>query len=248
MPRIPNTTNRQSAFLRALSKNPTGLPKDQWPSPAILRRWLRKPGFRAAFETLRATLAAQTALLRSHLASRRLLVNLPTRMEPLIGRDDEVTVLRGLRRRDEVRLLALTGPGGIGKTRLALQVAAYLADDFADGVVVVPLETLRQAQRVMTTIARTLGVRESGSRSLAASRHAFLRPLHLLLVLDNFEQVLAAASQVGAMLAACPRQPQVARLQGCRARSASRRQRAAFRRGPRRAVPRARARFPSAWG
>lgn len=70
MPRIHDTTNRQSAFLRALSRNPTGLPKDQWPSPTVLRRWLRKPGFRAALETLRATLAAQTDLQLAYAASR----------------------------------------------------------------------------------------------------------------------------------------------------------------------------------
>ena len=130
--------------------------------------------------------------------------HLPTQLTPLIGRQQEVAVACSLLRRSQVRLLTLTGTGGVGKTRLALQVATALVEDFADGVSSVPLAPISDPDLVIPTIAQALGIREGGARSLLDLLQAFLRHKHLLLLLDNFEQVLPAASQLIELLAACP--------------------------------------------
>jgi predicted ATPase/class 3 adenylate cyclase/DNA-binding XRE family transcriptional regulator len=119
--------------------------------------------------------------------------NLPVQVTPLIGREEELTHLETLVRRPEVRLVTLTGPGGTGKTRVAVQIAADLLDDFPDGVYVVDLAPLSDPQLVLPTIAQTLGLTESGGQPLRETVPWFLRDKQLLLVLDNFEHVVAAA-------------------------------------------------------
>jgi predicted ATPase/DNA-binding CsgD family transcriptional regulator/transcriptional regulator with XRE-family HTH domain len=131
--------------------------------------------------------------------------DLPAPTTPLISREREVVAVGELLQRAGVRLVTLTGPGGIGKTRLAIQVAAGLAADVADGVSVVDLAPLRDPALVVSTIARSLGVQETGSRPLVEQLKAYVRAKELLLVLDNFEQVLPAARVVAEMLAAAPR-------------------------------------------
>src|SRR5262249_41417853 len=96
-------------------------------------------------------------------------------------------------------------PGGVGKTRLALQLAAELQSVFADGVCFVPLDPLRDPSLVVTTIAQALGLREMGGRPLAERLTAHLRDRHLLLVLDNVEHLWPAAPAVPALLTACSR-------------------------------------------
>ena len=130
--------------------------------------------------------------------------NLPIQPTPLLGREQEVAVVCALLRREEVRLVTLTGVGGVGKTRLGLQVAAELVDAFADGVWFVRLSRLSDSALVLPTIAQTLGLREAGSVPLAALLHEYVRTRHLLLLLDNFEQVMAAAPQVADLLATSP--------------------------------------------
>jgi non-specific serine/threonine protein kinase len=125
-------------------------------------------------------------------------------LTPLVGREREVAAVSSMLHREDVRLLVLTGPGGVGKTRLAIQAAASVSDAFPDGVVFVPLAPIRAAEFVLVTVAAEFGLRDTGDQSLRERLIAFLRAKRLLLVLDNFEQVLPAASDVAALLAACP--------------------------------------------
>jgi predicted ATPase len=101
-----------------------------------------------------------------------------------------------------VQLLTLTGPGGTGKTRLALQAAADLLDDFPDGIFFVPLASVSDPALVPSAIAGALGIREEGGRSLMNRLHDVLAPKWLLLVLDNVEHLIEAASAVGELLGA----------------------------------------------
>jgi predicted ATPase/TolA-binding protein len=130
--------------------------------------------------------------------------NLPARSGPLIGRAHEVRVCRDMLRRPEVRLLTLTGPGGTGKTRLALQVAGELLVDFKDGVFAVGLAPVKDPNMVLPAIAQALGLRETGGQSLLDTIRDSLRPKHILLVLDNFEQLLSAAPLVWQLLSDAP--------------------------------------------
>jgi predicted ATPase/transcriptional regulator with XRE-family HTH domain len=121
----------------------------------------------------------------------------------LLGRADAVTTVAGLLL-DGVRLVTLTGPGGVGKTRLALAVAARAADGFPDGVAFVPLAALADAELIVPALARALGVRESANRSQRDALHAWLQGRHFLLVLDNLEHLLAAAPEIAELLATSP--------------------------------------------
>ena len=128
----------------------------------------------------------------------------PRPLTSLIGRDADVTAALALLVDAGVRLLTLTGPGGVGKTRLALRIGEQAATAFPDGVGFVPLAAIGDPDLVLPTIARRLGLREDTARSAAALLADALRGQHLLLVLDNFEQVRPAATQLAALLAACP--------------------------------------------
>jgi len=107
--------------------------------------------------------------------------------------------------------VTLTGPGGTGKTRLALQVAAELLDEYANGIWFVDLAPLADPELVPSTIAQTLGLRESGGRPLTDTLQDYLREKQLLLVLDNFEQIVGAAPAVATPLrgAPCPWRPRL---------------------------------------
>ncbi len=130
--------------------------------------------------------------------------NLPIPPTALLGREAAVRQVKALLGGEGARLVTLTGPGGIGKTRLAIQVAAELLDAFDDSVYFVRLSRLSDPALVLPTIAQTLGVQEQGGQAIAETLRAYLRNKRLLLVLDNFEQVAAAARAVAALLEAAP--------------------------------------------
>ncbi|MEA2596531.1 MAG: hypothetical protein QOF01_3000, partial [Thermomicrobiales bacterium] len=132
-------------------------------------------------------------------------MHLLSSLTSFVGRAQEVAAIVELVRQRDVRLVTLTGPGGVGKTRLALAVASELGAHFADGVRVVPLAPIQEPDLVGPTIAQALGVRDVDGQTLTERLAIVLRDAELLLVVDNFEHLLGGAPFVGDLLRACPR-------------------------------------------
>lgn len=130
--------------------------------------------------------------------------NLPHQPTPFLGREREVRDVVNLVRRQDIQLLTLTGPGGIGKTRLALQIGLQVLETFPDGVFFVELVSLADAALVPPAIAASLGILELGGQPPYEAITAFLRSKQLLLVLDNLEHLPEAAPDIAHMLANCP--------------------------------------------
>jgi predicted ATPase/class 3 adenylate cyclase len=131
--------------------------------------------------------------------------NLPSQPNAMIGREADLTEVVKRLGSEQVRLLTLTGPGGIGKTRLALQAAAELIEGFRDGVYFIDLAPIRDPESVPTAIAQTLGCKETSDRSSLDELKGQLQDSVMLLLLDNFEQVTAAAPKVAELLRECPK-------------------------------------------
>jgi len=138
------------------------------------------------------------------LRARRREVELPVSLTSLIGREDDIeAVIRLLR--GGSRLITLTGPGGIGKSRVAIAVAERLDPDYADGVSYVDVSNETDPARVAVTVAENIGVVSDPHQTAFEALVAHLSPLHLLLVIDGFEPVIVAAAQIAEVLAKCPR-------------------------------------------
>jgi predicted ATPase/DNA-binding CsgD family transcriptional regulator/transcriptional regulator with XRE-family HTH domain len=130
---------------------------------------------------------------------------LPAKLKPLVGREEELSRLSELLHSPQVRLVTLLGPGGIGKTHLATTLALEMRERFVDGVCVVSLAAISDPRLVVSAIAKELGITEVGESSLFEQLKVSLVNRRLLLLLDNFEQVVEASSQLSELLAECPR-------------------------------------------
>lgn len=130
--------------------------------------------------------------------------SLPHIPTPLIGREDDLATVQALLVRDDVRLLTLAGPPAIGKTRLALQVGMEVSSLFPDHVWWIPLAAIDDPDRVMSTMGQTFGLPFDSQRGPLAELTMYLHPKRLLLILDNFEQVITAAPVIHSLLIACP--------------------------------------------
>jgi predicted ATPase/class 3 adenylate cyclase len=182
------------------------LVRDQLPAGTSLRdlgEHRLKDLFRPerVFQFLAPELPVEFPPLRTLEAYRN---NLPLQPTIFIGREQEVEEVRGRLLRPEVRLLTLTGPAGTGKTRLALQVAAEVLEEFEDGVFFVALAAVGDPGLVASTIAGTLGVVEVGDKPLLESLKDHLRERRMLLVLDNFEQVMEASPLLDELMGMAP--------------------------------------------
>ena len=165
---------------------------------ALLRAAVARP------ESVSADVASAIGAPAVTTAGSRPSTALPDPPTALVGRAREIATLAEMLRRADTPLVTLTGPGGVGKTRLAVAVARALADDFPDGASFVPLAALSAPALVMSAVGRALGLADLDSVDAQAAVAEHLRPLRHLLVLDNFEHLTAAAPQLVELAAACP--------------------------------------------
>ena len=185
---MPVPPSAEGAIMRALEKDPT-------------RRFSTASMFAEELASVTSEAIAVPTRFSGGTVSRA--PRLPKPLTSLVGRDRDVQAGVNLMQRGEVRLLTLHGPGGIGKTRLAIEIAERLADVFPDGVWFVGLTETRDSDALKDRIARAVGLRGPAAASMEALRDQ-LRDRKALLVLDNFEQLLDAANEIAALLSDCP--------------------------------------------
>src|SRR6266704_846962 len=189
----------EEVVLRALANEPE-------------QRFTRVQDFAAALQD--ASLAASTPLTSpAPMEDGKVLLNVvkpeplwkvPTTFTSFIGREQDVAAIEAMLLRPELRLLTLAGIGGIGKTRLALQIATQMRSSFADGVCFAGLASTSDPALIPSVIGETLGIQQVGNLSIFEQVKLFLHDKQLLLILDNFEQLVTGAPLVEDLLAACP--------------------------------------------
>lgn len=189
--KIENGERRPSGQVALLLADHLRVPSDEHQAfLAFARTGRQAPGNASLTAPWRGTFVQQT--------------NLPVLLSALIGREDEVETNRNYLLNSKVRLLTLVGPPGIGKTRLGVQVAFDLLASFEDGVYLVDLAPVNDPDMVLLTIAHTLGLKETAAQSAESLLLDFIRQKRMLLVLDNFEQILDASIEVVKLLEASP--------------------------------------------
>ena len=207
-PNLPQTlmaiVNEEPAAIASL--NPEAPPPLSW----VIERCLAKEPQKRYFSTrdlVRDLVAIRDRLIDLQLTREDRPSNLPAASSALIGREKEMAAVKQLLQKREVRLVTVTGPGGIGKTHFATEVARELADQFPFGVYFVPLASVSDPNVIASTIAQTLGVRESGGQRPQESLKDYMRKnvtAPLLLLVDNFEHLLSAAPMLAELLALAP--------------------------------------------
>jgi len=165
------------------------------PSPAEVQQLYEANRFTLSAESGRLTIKSSSLWVRRH--------NLPAQLTPFIGREAQLTEIKDMLLHPGVRLVTLIGPGGTGKTRLSLQAAQEVLDEFPYGVFFIPLADDTDSDQLISRIAQQLAVKEGG-RLLLENLKDFLREKSLLLVLDNFEQLVSSATVVSDLLADAP--------------------------------------------
>ena len=210
---VRNTVPEVLVAIMREAAEPVGAQNPDAPAPlcwAIERCLAKEPEKRYAATR---ELARELAAIRERFAEKPAPraetrpVNIPVQRTGFVGREKEVAAAKEMLLRPDVRLVTVTGPGGIGKTRLGVEVASGLAERFPGGVHFVPLSALRDAGLIASVIVQTLGIRETGGQSPLETLQKYLQEPSrgpMLLLLDNFEHVIAAAPAVAELLAMAP--------------------------------------------
>ena len=193
----------EDVVLQALDKQP----ENRFATIEAFAHALQQASFKTSYATVQIESAwfdAEQQKPASTLPVHEPLWKVPTIFTSLIGREQDAIVVSTFFSSKEVRLVTLLGIGGIGKTRLSIQIATNMRKYFRDGVCFVPLAAVNDAERVLPTIAQELGIQDASTLPILEQVQDFLRQKHFLLILDNFEQVVSASPLIEKLVLACP--------------------------------------------
>lgn len=193
----------EDVILQALDKQP----ENRFATIEAFAHALQQASFKTSYATIQiesAWFAAEQQKPASILPVHEPVWKVPGIFTSFIGREQDVSVVSALFSSKETRLVTLLGTGGIGKTRLSIQIATNMRNYFRDGICFVPLAAVSDPERVLPTIAQELGIQDASALPSLEQVQDFLRQKHFLLILDNFEQVMSASRLVEKLLFACP--------------------------------------------